>query len=433
MNYEEARVYLDQMSKYGSVLGLENMKALLDRLDNPQDELKFIHISGTNGKGSVLAYLSSILQEAGYKTGRYSSPALFSYRERIQIDGEMIDKDSLARYVTVIAGIVEDMRRNHEAVPTVFEIETAMAMMHFKEEKCDIVVLETGLGGALDATNVVQTTLLEIITPIGMDHMDVLGNTLGEIALQKAGIIKEHTRAVTAAQKPEAQSVLEKVCTEKNTILHTVDVSRIEKKHYGWDTQSFSYKDWKDVQISLAGKFQLENAALALEAAEQLREEGFTLTEEQIRKGLKNAQWKGRFSVVSQEPVVILDGAHNPHAAEALKQSLEFYFGGKKIYYVFGVFKDKDYRKIIEITAPLAEHIITVETPGNPRALPAEILKQEVAAVNPSAESAESIESAVQKSLNLMEKNDVLVIFGSLSFLGLAEKAIIRERGKIHG
>ena len=201
MNYEEARVYLEQVSKYGSVLGLENMKALLDRLDNPQDELKFIHISGTNGKGSVLAYLSSILQEAGYKTGRYSSPALFSYRERIQINGEMIDKDSLARYVTVIADIVEDMRRSHQAAPTVFEIETAMAMMYFKEKKCDIVVLETGLGGALDATNVIRTTLLEVIAPIGMDHMDVLGSTLGEIALQKAGIIKEHTRAVTAAQK----------------------------------------------------------------------------------------------------------------------------------------------------------------------------------------------------------------------------------------
>ena len=432
MNYEEARVYLEQVSKYGSVLGLENMKALLDRLDNPQDELKFIHISGTNGKGSVLAYLSSILQEAGYKTGRYSPPALFSYRERIQINGEMIDKDSLARYVTVIADIVEDMRRSHQAAPTVFEIETAMAMMYFKEKKCDIVVLETGLGGALDATNVIRTTLLEVIAPIGMDHMDVLGSTLGEIALQKAGIIKEHTRAVTAAQKAEAQSVLEEVCRKKNTLLYTVDPSRIEKVRYGWDVQSFSYKGWKDIQISLAGKFQIENAALALEAAEQLREEGFALTECQIREGMKKAQWKGRFSVISREPAVILDGAHNPHAAEALKESLNFYFSGKKIYYVFGVFSDKDYRKIIEITAPLAEHIITVETPCNPRALPAETLKQEVVKVNPSAESAESIESAVQKSLNLMEKNDVLVIFGSLSFLGLAEKAV-RERGKING
>ena len=347
MNYEEARVYLEQVSKYGSVLGLENMKALLDRLDNPQDELKFIHISGTNGKGSVLAYLSSILQEAGYKTGRYSSPALFSYRERIQINGEMIDKDSLARYVTVIADIVEDMRRSHQAAPTVFEIETAMAMMYFKEKKCDIVVLETGLGGALDATNVIRTTLLEVIAPIGMDHMDVLGSTLGEIALQKAGIIKEHTRAVTAAQKAEAQSVLEEVCRKKNTLLYTVDPSRIEKVRYGWDVQSFSYKGWKDIQISLAGKFQIENAALALEAAEQLREEGFAFTECQIREGMKKAQWKGRFSVISREPAVILDGAHNPHAAEALKESLNFYFSGKKIYYVFGVFSDKITAKLL--------------------------------------------------------------------------------------
>ena len=398
MNYEEARVYLEQASKYGSVLGLESMKGLLDKLDNPQDQLRFIHIAGTNGKGSVLAYLSTILQKAGYRIGRYISPTLFSYRERIQVNGQRIEKDALARHITVIARAVEEIKRRQEPIPTVFEIETALAFLYFKEKKCDIAVVETGLGGALDATNVIKTTLLEVIAPIGLDHMDVLGKTLGEIAAQKAGIIKEGTRVVTAAQEPEAREVLERVCREKNCRLRQVEPQKLKDIHYGWDQQSFSYKQWENVQISLAGKFQIQNAALALEAAEQLREESFDLPDTAVYEGMRETCWRGRFTVVSREPVVILDGAHNPQAARALKNSLEQYFSGKKLYYVFGVFRDKDYKKIIELTAPAAEHIITVETPDNPRALPAEELREEVKRLNPAVESADSVESAVEKS-----------------------------------
>ena len=432
MNYEEARVYLEQASKYGSVLGLESMKGLLDKLDNPQDQLRFIHIAGTNGKGSVLAYLSTILQKAGYRIGRYISPTLFSYRERIQVNGQRIEKDALARHITVIARAVEEIKRRQEPIPTVFEIETALAFLYFKEKKCDIAVVETGLGGALDATNVIKTTLLEVIAPIGLDHMDVLGKTLGEIAAQKAGIIKEGTRVVTAAQEPEAREVLERVCREKNCRLRQVEPQKLKDIHYGWDQQSFSYKQWENVQISLAGKFQIQNAALALEAAEQLREESFDLPDTAVYEGMRETCWRGRFTVVSREPVVILDGAHNPQAARALKNSLEQYFSGKKLYYVFGVFRDKDYKKIIELTAPAAEHIITVETPDNPRALPAEELREEVKRLNPAVESADSVESAVEKSLKLMNPEDVLVIFGSLSFLSLADKAI-KKGEKLHG
>ncbi|HIR93838.1 MAG TPA: bifunctional folylpolyglutamate synthase/dihydrofolate synthase [Candidatus Egerieimonas intestinavium] len=432
MNYEEARVYLEQASKYGSVLGLESMKGLLDKLDNPQDQLRFIHIAGTNGKGSVLAYLSTILQKAGYRIGRYISPTLFSYRERIQVNGQRIEKDALARHITVIARAVEEIKRRQEPIPTVFEIETALAFLYFKEKKCDIAVVETGLGGALDATNVIKTTLLEVIAPIGLDHMDVLGKTLGEIAAQKAGIIKEGTRVVTAAQEPEAREVLERVCREKNCRLRQVEPQKLKDIHYGWDQQSFSYKQWENVQISLAGKFQIQNAALALEAAEQLREESFDLPDTAVYEGMRETCWRGRFTVVSREPVVILDGAHNPQAARALKNSLEQYFSGKKLYYVFGVFRDKDYKKIIELTAPAAEHIITVETPDNPRALPAEELREEVKRLNPAVESADSVESAVEKSLRLMNPEDVLVIFGSLSFLSLADKAI-KKGEKLHG
>ena len=432
MNYAEARVYLDETSKYGSVLGLENMKALLDRLDNPQKSLKFIHISGTNGKGSVLAYLSTILYKAGYRTGRYISPTLFSYRERIQVNEEVIEKESLAKHVTSIAQAVENMKENDAGTPTAFEIETALAFLYFKEKKCDIVVLETGLGGALDATNIIQTTQLEVIAPISMDHTDVLGKTLREIALQKAGIIKPHTTVVTAVQQTEAREVLQQVCVEKGSRFCEVDTAEIRNVHYGYIQQSFSYKDWENIKISLAGEFQIQNAALALEAINQLRREGFTLPDEAVYEGMQQAKWNGRFTIMSQEPVIILDGAHNPQAAEALKKSLESYFKDRNIYYIFGVFKDKDYKKIIEITAPLAEHIITIETPDNPRALPADILKNEVEKVNASVETGGSIEAAIKKNLSYMGADDVLVIFGSLSFLGTAAKAI-KNGGGYHG
>lgn len=432
MNYEEARVYLDETSKYGSVLGLENMKALLNRLDNPQESLKFIHISGTNGKGTVLAYLSTILHKAGYRTGRYISPTLFSYRERIQVNEEIIEKEALARHVTAIADAVADMKEKKAGIPTAFEIETALAFLYFKEKNCDIVVLETGLGGALDATNIIQTTQLEVITPISMDHTDILGKTLKEIAVQKAGIIKPHTTMVTAVQKKEAKEVLQKVCKEKESRFCEVEIEELKDIHYGYIRQSFSYKNWKNVEISLAGEFQIQNGALALEAVNQLRKLGLSLPNEAVYAGMKEAKWSGRFSVMSQNPLIILDGAHNPQAAEALKKSLELYFKGKKLYYVFGVFRDKDYKKIIEITAPLAEHIVTVETPDNPRALPAEDLKKQVEKVNASVEISESIEEAIKKNLSYMGAEDVLVIFGSLSFLGIAAKAI-QDGGRENG
>ena len=432
MNYEEARVYLDETSKYGSVLGLENIKALLDRLDNPQKSLKFIHISGTNGKGTVLAYLSTILRKAGYRTGRYISPTLFSYRERIQVNEEMIEKEALARHVTAIADAVADMKEKKAGTPTAFEVETALAFLYFQEKNCDIVVLETGLGGALDATNIIQTTQLEVIVPISMDHTDVLGKTLKEIAMQKAGIIKPHTTMVTAVQKEEAREVLQKVCQEKESRFCEVEEQEISDVQYGYIRQSFSYKNWKNVEISLAGEFQIRNGALALEAVNQLRNIGFSLSDEAVYAGMREAKWLGRFTVMSQDPLVILDGAHNPQAAEALRKSLELYFKGKKLYYVFGVFQDKDYKKIIEITAPLAEHIITVETPNNPRALSAEELKKQVEKVNTSVETGESIEAAIEKNLSNMGTEDVLVIFGSLSFLGIAAKAI-QDGGRKNG
>lgn len=424
MNYTEARVYLDELSKYGSVLGLESMRELLNRLGNPQDDLKFIHISGTNGKGSVLAYLSTVLSGAGYRTGRYLSPTLFSYRERIQVDQEYIEKDSLARHVTAIAKAAADMQAAGLSGPTVFEVETALAFLYFKEKNCDIVILETGLGGLLDATNVIRTPVLEVIASISMDHMDCLGDTLEKIARQKAGIIKPHTTVVSAPQQPEAAQVIADTCWEKHCVCKTADLGQLREVRYGYESQTFSYKTWDNVTIRLAGSYQIQNAALALEAVDALREIGFQLSDEQVRAGMLHTTWRGRFTLLQKDPIVILDGAHNPGAAKELKQSLELYFKGRTLHYIMGMFRDKDYRKVIELTAPLAQDIITIETPNNPRALPAEALKKAVAEVNPRVESAASIAQAVQTSLERAGKEDAIIIFGSLSFLGEAEKAV---------
>ena len=428
MDYAEARAYLAEAAKGGSVLGLEPIRELLHRLGDPQDGLRFVHIAGTNGKGSVLALLSTMLTGAGYRTGRYLSPTLFSYRERIQVDGVNIEREALARHMTAIAAAAEQMANR----PTVFEMETALAFLYFQERRCDIVVLETGLGGALDATNIIQTPVLEVLTSISMDHMEVLGNTLEEITRQKAGIIKPHTRVVSAAQPPEAERVLAEVCRERDCVCRTVDPERITAVRYGCVSQIFSYKGWEDVELRLAGSYQIANGALALEAAEALREAGFRLSDRQIRQGMRDAVWRGRFTLLRQEPAVVMDGAHNPAAARELRRSLELYFPGRKFYYVFGMFRDKDYPSVIALTAPLAERIITVETPGNPRALPAEALRDAVAKVNPAVEAAESVAAAVDKALAMAGKEDVIVIFGSLSFLGEAEQAVQRGE-KDHG
>ena len=424
MNYKEARVYLDEVSKYGSVLGLESMRELLHRLGDPQNELKFIHISGTNGKGSVLAYLSTILSGAGYRTGRYISPTLFSYRERIQVDGEYIEKESLARHVTAIAAAAEDMQKAGLPSPTVFEMETALAFLYFKEKRCDIVTLEVGCGGLLDATNVITTTLMEVIASISMDHTDLLGDTLAKIAAQKAGIIKPDTMVVSAQQKSEAAQVIEDTCKEQHCTLQMVDESKISNVHYGAEGQTFSYKTWENVAISLAGSYQIKNAALALEGVEALRKLGYALSDQQVREGLLHTAWRGRFTTLRRDPTVIIDGAHNPAAALELKESLERYFPGKTLYFVMGMFKDKDYAQVIDLTAPLARHIITVETPGNPRAMPARELAEAVGKVNPSVEWADSVAHGVEKALAMAGKEDAVIVFGSLSFLGEAADAV---------
>ena len=432
MNYEEAREYLDQVSKGGSVLGLDNMRELLKRLGNPQDSLKFVHISGTNGKGSVLAYLSTVFKEAGYRTGRYISPTLFSYREKIQVNEKFIGREDLSRLTEKVKAAAEEMQNCAAGDPTIFEIETALAFLYFVEQKCDIVILETGLGGALDATNVITTPVMEVIASISMDHMEFLGDTLGKIAYQKAGIIKPDTSVVSAMQQPEAMEVICNVCRERDCTFQAVDPEQIKDISYGYEGQSFSYKNWENIKISLMGSYQIKNAVLALEAINALRKLGYDLKDRAVYQGMKKTIWKGRFTLISKDPVILMDGAHNPAAAEELVRSLKLYYAGKKFYYVFGMFRDKDYAQVIRLTAPMAEHIITVQTPGNPRALPAAELKEAVAEVNPSVEAAESLHMAVNQVMERIDSDSVVVIFGSLSFLGEAEMAVNRYKMEVN-
>ena len=405
MNYREARQYLEDANKYGSVLGLDNIRELLRRLNNPENACKYVHIAGTNGKGSVLAYVSTVLTCAGYKVGRYISPTLFKYRERIQVNEEYITREALARLVTEIAGAIEGMTGEGRPHPTPFEIETALAFLYFKEMECDFVVLEVGLGGLEDATNVIQTTLVEVMTSISMDHMAFLGDTLAEIAENKAGIIKPGTVVVTDWQQPDAMRVIEEKCRKENCTLRTARV-------------------YEDMVIRLAGSYQIENAIVALETVDALRDLGYEISEEKIREGMMTTHWRGRFTILQKDPIVVIDGAHNEDAARTLRESLTMYFPEKRMHFIMGMFEDKECEKVIKRTASLADDIITIQTPGNPRALPAEELAELVRKYNPKVEAMSSIRKAVRESFQRAEKDHVIVAFGSLSFLGSVVRAV---------
>lgn len=431
MDYEEARVYLDDAAKYGSVLGLQNMEELLAELENPQDKLKFIHIAGTNGKGSVLAFLSTILQKAGYRVGRYISPTLFSYRERIQVNGEYIKRESLAAHVTRIRRVIGQMTARGRAHPTLFEIETALSFLYFLEQKCDIVVLETGMGGDTDATNVIRTTALEVLVSISMDHMQLLGNSLAEIAAHKAGIIKPHTEVVSAPQEPEALEVIRQKAKEQGARLTVAQVPQTVSRSL--KGQTFSYGPYRDLRIRLTGTYQIENAAVAVEAAEALKRLGYEITQEQLRAGLQETVWNGRFTVLLEHPLFIMDGAHNRAGAERLKESIEAYLAGRRITAICGVFADKEYERILETEAPYLQRMITVQTPGNPRALQAKQLAEAARKYIGDVQAAASIEDAVKRSFALAGgTEDAILAFGSLSFLGELAEAVrnIAEKEK---
>ena len=424
MKYQEAVEYIESLSKYGIKPGLFTITELCRRLGNPQDALQFVHIAGSNGKGSTLAFLSTILKCAGYKVGRYISPTIFEYRERIQIGERPITQKKLCELTEKLRSVCEEMVADGFHHPTPFEFETAMAFLYFQEMQADIVVLETGMGGRGDATNLITTTKVAVLASISMDHMQYLGDTLAEIAYEKAGIIKAGCKVVSQKQSEEALAVIERECKEKGVELTVVEPQKLKHVRSSLSGQKFSYGEYKDLQIQLLGTYQTENAMLAVEVVKALGECGFVISKEVLRRGLKEAKWRGRFSVIGRRPYFVVDGAHNEDAAKKLAESIAFYFTNKRIIYIIGILRDKEYEKIIELTAKYAEQIITVKTPNNPRAMDSYELANEVAKVHPSVTAASSLEEAVELAYLLAGKDDVIISFGSLSYLGAMIKLV---------
>lgn len=430
MNEREAMAYIESVAKFGIVPGLDSIRELCKRLSDPQKDLRFVHIAGTNGKGSVSAYLSSVLKNGGYRVGRYISPVIFEYRERIQVNDSYISKRALCQGIERIKRVCDEMAAEGLPHPTPFEIETVLGFLYFREKKCDIVILETGMGGLTDATNIVENTLTAVITSVSMDHMSFLGNTLEEIAAQKAGIMKKGCHAVSIRQEDSAMRVIEREADERGCPLTIAEPAKAVHVHYGLEKQWFDYGNYKKLKISLAGRYQIDNAVLALETLGVLAKRGFPVKEERLRKGFEEAAWPGRFTVIGRKPYFIVDGAHNEDAAKRFAESVEFYFTNKRIVYIMGVFRDKEYEKLIALTHGLADQIITVATPRNHRALSAYELAGEVAKVHPKVTAADSLEEAVEMSYLLAGKDDVIIAFGSLSFLGKLMDIVSSKNGK---
>ena len=418
MLYEEARVYLDHVSKYGSVLGLDSIKSLLGELGNPQNDLKFIHIAGTNGKGSVLACLSCILQEAGLCVGRYVSPTVMDYMERFQINGQWMAEDELALFVPEVKQAAEKVEEKTGLTATVFEIETAIAFLYFRKHACDYVVLETGMGGLLDATNIVETTKVCVFTSISMDHVGILGNTLEEIAETKAGIIKPGAVVVTAGQREEVLAVLKKKSEECGCRMYKALPEKaviLEEDILG---QRFSYGKYENLRLNLAGRYQIDNAVTVLETIEALKDTGLGISDQAVRKGLDQVCWPGRFQALDEEPLVIVDGAHNRDAAERLAENIGCYLAGRRITAVMGGFKDKEAKVMTGIMAPYLEKAYTVDLPNRERTLDKEKLAQYLKEEGVPAEVAGSIREALAFARQNAGKDGVVLVFGSLSYLG---------------
>lgn len=429
MNYAEVEEYVESLQGLGIVPGLSNIIHLCEKLGNPQKDLSFVHIAGTNGKGSVLAFVSTILKEAGYRTGRYISPTIFEYRERIQVNGRMISKKDLCRLMEVVKKACEELVLEGNPHPTPFEVETALAFLYFREKNCDIVVLETGMGGAQDATNLIENTLVCALVSISLDHMGILGDTLEKIALQKAGIIKPGAHVVSAPQAEEVRRVIVEKCAEQGATLSIADYEKLKKKKSTLEKQKFSYGTYKDLEISLIGRYQTENAAIAVEVIEALAEKGYPVSEKALRKGLLATIWPGRFELLSKKPVFIADGAHNRDGAKRLAESIEFYFTNRRIIYIMGMLRDKEQEEVIQSTYPFASQILTVPTKGE-RGTTSYELAQKVQQYHENVTALDSVEEAVELSLLMADKDTVIIAFGSLSFLGQL-MTVVKNRSEI--
>lgn len=412
MTEKDAIAYIERFTWSKTRLGLSRTRELLARVGDPQKKLKFIHVAGSNGKGSTCAMLAAILRAAGYRTGMYTSPYIQEFCERMQVNGANIPGDRLAAITERVAAAADAM----EDHPSQFELVTAIGMLYFLEERCDIVLLEVGMGGALDSTNAIDAPELAVITNLGLEHTEYLGSTLAEIAAAKAGIIKTGCDCVLYDVAPEAAAVVESTCREKAVPLHRAEASQLTSLSSNLDGQRFSYRG-AEYALSLLGGHQLHNAAVVLEAVDALRSRGWQIPAPAVAAGLRSARWPARLEVLGRAPLFLLDGGHNPQCAEALCSSLRALLPGKRFVFLLGVLADKDYPRILDLVQPLAREFICL-TPVSDRALPADSLASCLAERGASARAFSDIHGGIAAALEASDADTPVVAFGSLYLAG---------------
>ena len=425
MNAAQAIEYIHSVCWKGSIPGLGRTQTLLEKMGNPEKKLKFVHIAGTNGKGSTAAMTASILRKAGYRTGLYTSPYIYRFHERMQVDGMEITDEELAEVTEFVKPLAESM----EESPTEFELVSCIAFEYFYRKKCDIVVLEVGMGGALDSTNVIPVPEVAVITNIGLDHTEYLGDTIEKIAETKSGIFKENGHAVVYRGAPSVEAVYERVCAEKNVSLKKADFDSLVLKSHSLEGQVFDCGKRKDLVLPLLGDHQLHNAAVVLAIADTLIEEGWKISEQNIYDGIRDVRWPGRFDIVCRKPLFIIDGGHNPQCIEALVKNIQDYLTGKKVIALTGVLADKDYADMYRPVMPLVDRFVCI-TPPNPRKLEAEKLAEYLRNVGAVADACETVSEGVQKAMALTGEDGVVLCFGSLYSIGSIRDALV-EMGKI--
>ena len=417
MTYQEALAYIHAVHWQGHKPGLARTRALLAALGDPHKQLRFVHVAGTNGKGSTAAMLDSCLRCAGYKVGLFTSPYIIRFNERVQVNGAPIPDGDLVRLVEQVrpAAAMAD-------VPTEFELITALGMLYFAQQHCDIVVLEVGLGGALDSTNVIDPPECAVITALGMDHVKELGPTLADIAAAKAGIVKPGSPVVSYGGAPEADRVIAAAAAAQNAPLTVADFSKLTLRAAGLDGQTFDYDGLAELTLPLLAGYQPRNAAVAIEALRALRGRGWQVPDSAIRQGLAQVRWPGRFELLRREPPFLLDGSHNAHGMRATVESLRARFPGEKFVFLVSIMADKDVDEMLRLLLPLAKGFVTVTAPS-PRAIPAAELAARIEALGGRAEPADTIPAAVART-DALAAGGPAAALGTLYFSGEVREAV---------
>jgi len=414
MTYSDAIKYIHSVNWTFCKPGLERVRALCAAVGDPQDKLKFIHVAGTNGKGSFCAMTDSILRAAGYKVGLFTSPYILEFNERMRIDGESISDAELCELVEYVKPFADAM----EDKPTEFELITVIAFLYFQRHNCDVVVLECGLGGRLDATNVINTAILSVIVGISLDHTSILGDTVEKIAAEKAGIIKKGTPLLWCGGDDDTERVIADAAQRMGVVLHKVSRERLSVNKMTLDGTSFDFGERKNVNLPLLGQYQPHNAANALCAIDILSSIGFDVSDDAVRRGLERVTWPSRFEIINKEPLVIADGGHNPEGIDGAVESIKRYFGDAKVAIITGVMADKDYKYMSCRIAEVACRVFCVR-PDNPRALSAEDYASVFEARGVDSVACQSVDCAVQQALSYAQSEGLPVIsLGSLYMYG---------------